>query len=276
MRGALLLRLTKDDAELDSIFLSRFRIISSPVYSQQHTFSSMAEDVIEGLENMRLTANEEDVIAISDEERLAEIESYTLSLIGKFLTCKPFNKRATKNTIRRAWGIEKGLQIVEVGSNLFQFKFQTEFDLERILKGGPWTFDNQLLMLKRWQKGMSASNVKLDHASLWVQIWGALFDMSSPQVAAVVGGKLGILEEVEKRRRQDDQNYFIRVRVALPISKPLRRGSYLAGSEGDRVWATFKYERLALFCHYCGCLGHDIRHCAGYFAVGKKEGSVQL
>ena len=81
--------------------------------------------------------DEEDVIAIPDEERVAEIESCTLSLVGKFLTCKPFNKRAAKNTTRRAWGIDKGLQIVDVGSNLFQFKFQTEFDMERILKGGP-------------------------------------------------------------------------------------------------------------------------------------------
>ncbi|XP_050259209.1 uncharacterized protein LOC126704235 [Quercus robur] len=164
----------------------------------------MVEDVIDSLENMRLTADEEDVIAIPDEERMAEIEICTLSLIGKFLTCKPFNKRAAKNTIRRAWGLDKDLQIVDVGSNLFQFKFQTEFDLKRILKGGPWTFDNQLLMLKKWQKGMSASNVKLEHASLWVQIWGAPFDMSSPQVVALVGSKLGMLEEVEKRSRQDD------------------------------------------------------------------------
>ena len=184
---------------------------------------------------MRLTVDEEDVIAIPDEERRVEIESCTLSLIGKFLTCKPFNKRVAKNTIRRAWGIDKELQIVDVGSNLFQFKFQTEFDLERILKGGPLTFDNQLLMLKRLQKGMSASNVKLDHTSLWVQIWGAPFDMSSPKVAALVGSKLGILEEVEKRSRQDDQNYFMRVRVGLPISKPLRKGAYLAGSEGERI-----------------------------------------
>ena len=49
----------------------------------------MAEDVIDSLENMRLTADEEDVIAIPNEEHMAEIEMCTLSLIGKFLTCKP-------------------------------------------------------------------------------------------------------------------------------------------------------------------------------------------
>ena len=33
------------------------------------------------------------------------------------------------------------VQMVEVGSNLFQFKFNSEFDLERVLNGEPWSFD---------------------------------------------------------------------------------------------------------------------------------------
>ena len=52
--------------------------------------------------------------------------------------------------------------------------------MERVLRGGPWTFGNQLLMLNRWEKGMNAGNVKLEYASLWIQIWGAPFDMMSP------------------------------------------------------------------------------------------------
>ena len=60
----------------------------------------MAEDVINGLKNMRLTAGEEEVIMISDEGQNEEIEGYALSLIGKFHTCKPFNKRAAHNTLK--------------------------------------------------------------------------------------------------------------------------------------------------------------------------------
>ena len=90
----------------------------------------MADDVINCLENMKLTGEEEETINISDEGKKLEIESCTLSLIGKFLTCKPFNKKAAKDTLRRAWGLEDKVQIVEVGSNLFQFKFNSEFDLE--------------------------------------------------------------------------------------------------------------------------------------------------
>ena len=72
------------------------------------------------------------------------------------------------------------MQILEIGPNLFQFKFQWEFDMNRILRGGPWTFDNQLLMLQRWKKGMIVENIRMDYASLGIQIWGASLDMISP------------------------------------------------------------------------------------------------
>ena len=43
------------------------------------------------LDTLKLTTEEDETIAISDDGRLEAIESYTLSLIGKFLTCKSFN-----------------------------------------------------------------------------------------------------------------------------------------------------------------------------------------
>ena len=79
----------------------------------------MADDVIDGLKNMKLTMDEEEVIGISDEGRLEAIESCNLSLIGKFLTCKSFNRRVAENILRRAWGLDNKLQILEVGLNLF-------------------------------------------------------------------------------------------------------------------------------------------------------------
>nr|POE71592.1 hypothetical protein CFP56_55912 [Quercus suber] len=102
----------------------------------------MADDVINSMENMKLTTEEEEVITNSDEGRLEAIEDCNLSLMGKFLTCKPFNKRAAKSTMRRAWGLGDRVCIKEV--------------------------------------------------------------------AMEVGSRLGVVEEVEQRRRQDELNYFMR------------------------------------------------------------------
>ena len=115
----------------------------------------------------------------------------------------------------------------------------------------------------------------MDKALLWVQIWGVPFDMISPRVAKEVGNRLGDVEEVEKRKGKDDVNFFLRVRVALPITKPIRRGGFIAGSDGEHHWVQFKYERLPLFCHFYGMLGHDLKHCAVHYAAEKQGGSVE-
>uniref|UniRef100_A0A7N2M0K3 DUF4283 domain-containing protein n=1 Tax=Quercus lobata TaxID=97700 RepID=A0A7N2M0K3_QUELO len=159
----------------------------------------MAEGVSEILEKLKLTSKEEEVIDIADDRRISEIESCVLSLVDKFLTCKPYNKRVALSTLRKVWGLDSELQIVEVGVNLFQFKFKTEFQMARILKDGPWSFDNQ--------------------------------EMATRDVATNIDGQIGTVEDVEKRRSNDSQSLFMRVRVSVSVSKPLIRGFFVSDFE---------------------------------------------
>ena len=69
----------------------------------------MAEDVVNSMVNLKLTSEEEEEIQVSKEGRSEEIDSCVLSLIGKFLTCKLYNRKAAKNTLRKAWGLDKEL-----------------------------------------------------------------------------------------------------------------------------------------------------------------------
>ena len=58
---------------------------------------------------------------------------------------------------------------------------------------------------------MTVGNIRLEVASLWVQIWGAPFDMVSPQVVKEVGSRLGEVEEVEwKKKKGQSQNVYAR------------------------------------------------------------------
>lgn len=77
------------------------------------------------------------------------------------------------------------------------------------------------------------------------------------------------------KERKDDVNFFMRFRVDLPISKPLRREGFIAGSNEESSWVSFKYERLPIFYHYCGILGHDLKHCATHYTVQKNGGNLE-
>ena len=81
------------------------------------------------------------------------------------------------------------------------------------------------------------------------------------EVGKLIGNKIGQVVEVDKRSWQDDQAKFMRIKVELPIDKPLRRWGHITNVEGGRCWVTFKYKRLPMFCFNCGILGHDNRHC---------------
>ena len=48
----------------------------------------------------------------------------------------------------------------------------------------------------------------------------------------------------------------------------------MAGSDSNRFWVSFKYERLPIFCYHYGLLGHDLNHCVSYHAISKNGGEV--
>ena len=89
---------------------------------------------------------------------------------------------------------------------------------------------------------MTTTSVKFDLVPLWVQIWGAPFEMRTARVVEEVGNRLGRVLKVEKWHNIDGQNLFMRVRVAIPLEKEIRCGAFLAGSDGKKFWVDLKYE----------------------------------
>ena len=125
-------------------------------------------------------------------------------------------------------------------------------------------FENNLLLLCRWKKGLSTANIVFTHSPFWVQLWGLPCEHISEDVGRDVGNSLGRFLEMDKRACQSDQALFMRIRVELPIEKPLRRGGNVVSLDGEKFWVSFKYERLPTFCFLCGKLGHDDKHCLDF------------
>ena len=67
--------------------------------------------------------------------------------------------------------------------------------------------------------------------------------------------------EVDNKTFSSDQAWFIRIRIEIPLDKPIRRGGWVANPEGDQVRIGFKYERLVGLCYQCGKFGHDAKDC---------------
>lgn len=154
------------------------------------------------------------------------------------------------------------LQIVDVGSNILQFKFTFEYQMKWVEKNGPWNFENNLLLLCRLSKGLSDENIAFTHSPFRVQNWVLPFELMSEDVDRDLGNSLGRYIEGDKWAAQLDQAKYMRIRVDLPIDKRFRRKGKIVNMEGETCWVSFKYERLPNLGYIYGRIGHDDKHCS--------------
>ena len=49
--------------------------------------------------------------------------------------------------------------------------------------------------------------------------------------------------------------------MEIDVHKPLCRGQTGRFSPNREGWVSFRYERLPIFCHWCGILNHDSKEC---------------
>lgn len=155
---------------------------------------------------------------------------------SRFLTQKPINFRVARSTLRLAWRMGDDVRIVEVGNGLLQFRFAHAFQMKWVMEHGPWNCDNHLLVLHPWEWGLTAATTTFTHALFWVQIWGLPFDLMDPRVGETIGHNLDNFVLVDKRSEFMDSASFLRIRVEIPIAKPLRRAGYILSPEGEQVW----------------------------------------
>ena len=119
----------------------------------------MDSDFIEMLQKISLIEEEEGFIAIQVNHHKQVLNECSLSSLGRFLSVKPLNLKAAKNLLCSVWRLGNDLKIIKVGDKLVQFKFSLDSQLRWVLDNGSWCFDNQLMVLRRWEKGMTAINV---------------------------------------------------------------------------------------------------------------------
>ncbi|MBA0753132.1 hypothetical protein Gogos_021703, partial [Gossypium gossypioides] len=61
--------------------------------------------------------------------------------------------------------------------------------------------------------------------------------------------------------RSEDKGKFFRLKIKIDVQKPLRRGIFVSTGNQDKVWLSFNYENLPIFCFGCGRLGHGVKEC---------------
>ncbi|KAL8125716.1 hypothetical protein AgCh_013105 [Apium graveolens] len=66
-------------------------------------------------------------------------------LVGRFLTEKNINFNAMQNVLASLWRPKQGLEVHDLGEQRYAFIFYHILDVRKVLEGGPWSFEHNLL-----------------------------------------------------------------------------------------------------------------------------------
>lgn len=124
--------------------------------------------------------------------------------------------------MKGAWRVKKGFNFREISSNLFSFQFSDVGEKERVFKSGPWSFDRALLVLR--EPGMiQPSKMTFEESPFWIRLYDLPFSAMNRETAVMLGNRIGEVLDVDESTVRVCGK-FIRLRVMLNITKPLRRG----------------------------------------------------
>ncbi|KAK4398113.1 hypothetical protein Sango_1286800 [Sesamum angolense] len=126
-------------------------------------------------------------------------------------------------------------------------------------------------LTKRVSDNENPAEVDLNWCDFHVRIHGLPIGKMTKEVANHIGEKIGRLRNADQQTEPESWGSFMRLRVALEVSKPLPRALKIRTVLGDEHLVSFTYERLPNFCYLCGRLGHISKWCDTRFQEGFVE-----
>ncbi|KAJ9152984.1 hypothetical protein P3X46_026481 [Hevea brasiliensis] len=133
-------------------------------------------------------------------------------LIEKFLTDRQINLGAMRETLSNLWRPGKGVCIEEIGPQLFLFQFFHQVDLNRVIEGGPWSFNNHLVITHHLKPG-----------EIPAQIHDLPVGFNTEAVAQKLGNFIGKFLFYDSINSFGGWKTYMRVRVLLDTRQPLKR-----------------------------------------------------
>ncbi|KAJ1438438.1 hypothetical protein SESBI_03049 [Sesbania bispinosa] len=171
------------------------------------------------------------LIIFDDEDVDAGVTFCSKSLVGKILTDKPIHTNRLQSALSGIWCHPKGFRVEELSTKVFQFFFEDDRDVNRILTGSPWLFRNSWLNLKRWERGSKVEDLNFSNVPVHIQLWGLPNYCKTKKMGQRIGPCMGVVTESEIYEVRD-KGTFIRLRVMMDISKPLKAGIH-AGNHSE-------------------------------------------
>ncbi|GAA0157228.1 hypothetical protein LIER_14540 [Lithospermum erythrorhizon] len=197
----------------------------------------MEAEIIKNLQACQLSVKEEAVTLVNEEDMA----------VGRH------------KSMSKAWNM-KEIKVERIDTNLSHVFFPSSKEMQRVLSGGPWCFENNVLLMRPWEMGKRPQELMFTHCPFWVHVRGLPPECYTSVVASKLSRVFKDCTVVELREKELDGKWFFRLRVKVDVTISLRRLINLKCGAGT-ITGLLSYERLPNLCFRSGLLGHLIKEC---------------
>ncbi|GAU47810.1 hypothetical protein TSUD_404150 [Trifolium subterraneum] len=195
------------------------------------------------MENLNI--NEEEALNFDLEENSDEQHDVNLCLVGRFIHDRPIKFNSIKTRMADVWRPVKSMVVKEATQGLYLFKFFHPIYVEEVMNGGPWLFDNYMLVIDRMKVGVALHDIPLYHVIFWVQIHNVPVGMMLEKVGKGLANYIGEFVEYDKNNSTSFWWQYMRVKVRVDVRRPLKIEKKIMLNGGLGSVVKFKYERSA-------------------------------
>ncbi|CAL9222735.1 unnamed protein product, partial [Arabidopsis halleri] len=194
-----------------------------------------------------------DVVVLPQVDNSALLARLQLSLVGRMFHLGGRSIEALVSLLPKEhiWDVEGKVRGVSLGGSRFQFFFESEADIQKILNKRPCHFNKWSFALERWQPHIGTSFP--NSMTFWIRLEGIPSEFWTEETLRNFGNSFGTTLLVDTTNG--------RIQVTVQADAPLRFNKPAQLQTGEIVKVKLFYEKLYRWCIHCRRLCHEIEAC---------------
>ncbi|BAH93890.1 Os07g0417800, partial [Oryza sativa Japonica Group] len=144
------------------------------------------------------------------------------TVLARFYSLRNPNQTALFEDMSRAWRLRSDMTHKSLRDNLFIITFSTEGDYKFVLQGGPWLHKGDALLVAAFDGLTCPSKIPLETVPIWIRIYDLPLVLMTKARGQLYGSRFGCVREVDVEEDGRNRHDFFRIRVDLPVKKPLK------------------------------------------------------
>lgn len=177
------------------------------------------------------------------------IQENALTLMGRLTNPAVQRLWSLFPFLANRWNLRGKAMGADLGRGCFQFRFDFEEDLQKVLDNRPYHFDQWMIILQKWEPVISESFPS--KIPFWIELQGLPKHYWKPEMLQMIGDELGEVMNMEITPSA------AKIQVLLDGLEPLTKETVVDFPDGGEAVVTLEYKNLKNHCHYCCRLSHE-------------------